>query len=221
MEKIGNILKITENKIIAVIREDDPEKILSITDALLKGGVKIFEITFSVPDAPDVIKAVSRQYVGTDVLVGAGTVLDSESARLAILSGAEFVFAPNVNEEVIRTAGRYGKIAVPGALTPTEIVNAREMGADMVKIFPASFFGAKYIKSLKGPLPHLPLIPTGGINSANAVEFLKAGAEAIGVGGSMIDAKAVTAGEYEKITETARRYVSIVENYNSERECRT
>jgi 2-dehydro-3-deoxyphosphogluconate aldolase/(4S)-4-hydroxy-2-oxoglutarate aldolase len=183
---------------------------MSIVEALIAGGVDIVEITMTVPGALGVIEKVAAAF-GDKVVVGAGTVLDSETARAAILAGAEFIVSPGSSDAVIGAARRYAKMVCPGALTPTEVLHAWEAGADNVKIFPCGEVGgAKYIKSLKGPLPQIEMIPTGGVNLNTAADFIKAGCAALGVGTALIDAQAVAAGDYDVITEKAKQFLSII-----------
>jgi len=154
--------------------------------------------------------------LGSRILLGAGTVLDSETARVAILSGAEFIVSPAVNLEVIELCRRYSKLVMPGALTPTEVVTAWQAGADIVKIFPSEVTGAKYIKAIKAPLPQIRMMPTGGVNLDTAEEFLKAGACALGIGGSLVEPKAVAAGDLKRIEGLAKQYVEIVRRFREE-----
>jgi 2-dehydro-3-deoxyphosphogluconate aldolase/(4S)-4-hydroxy-2-oxoglutarate aldolase len=187
------------------------DKVVNIVDALLEGGVKALEITLNSPGAIDLIEEVSERVKDTDAIVGAGTVLDGETARAAILAGAEFVFAPNLNQDVIEVCNRYGKVVIPGVMTPTEIVNAYQAGADLVKIFPAGVMGPKYIKSVKGPLNHIPMMPTGGVGLDNAADFIEAGVVALGVGSALMDKEAIAEENYEVITENAKKLTQIVE----------
>jgi len=172
------------------------------------------EVTFTVPRVTQVLEKVASK-LGSRVLLGAGTVLDPETARAAILAGAEFIVAPSVNLEVIELCRRYSKLVMPGALTPTEVVTAWQAGADIVKIFPSELTGPKYLKALHGPLPHVRLMPTGGVNLDTAVDFLKAGACALGIGGQLVDQKAIAAGDLKKIENLARQYVEIITRFRS------
>jgi 2-dehydro-3-deoxyphosphogluconate aldolase/(4S)-4-hydroxy-2-oxoglutarate aldolase len=168
------------------------------------------EITMTVPGAVKVMEDVAKRY-GAEVLVGAGTVLDAETARICILSGAQFVISPAFNPETVLLCKRYGVVVMPGALTPTEVVQAWTAGADFVKVFPAGALGgASYIKSLKAPLPQIELIPTGGVSLKTAADFIKAGAGALGIGADLVDLEALCNGQDDLITERARRYVEIV-----------
>ncbi|MTH53485.1 bifunctional 4-hydroxy-2-oxoglutarate aldolase/2-dehydro-3-deoxy-phosphogluconate aldolase [Bacillus mangrovi] len=177
---------IQESGIVAVIRGADPDTIVPIAQALKDGGVTALEITMENPLAVKVIEQLRLEF-GDELLAGAGTVLDAETARTAISAGAKFIFSPTVSLDTIRVAKRYGVISVPGAMTPTEILTAFEAGADLVKVFPASVLGADYFKALAGPLPHIPLMPTGGIGLNNIRDFVKAGAAAAGAGSTLVN----------------------------------
>ncbi|ADB18817.1 2-dehydro-3-deoxyphosphogluconate aldolase/4- hydroxy-2-oxoglutarate aldolase [Pirellula staleyi DSM 6068] len=200
--------------IVAVIRADNGDKLADVAEALVAGGVEVMEVTFTVPKAHQVLEKVATR-LGNKILLGAGTVLDTETARAAILSGAEFIVSPAVNTQVIEMCKRYSKMILPGALTPTEVLTAWQAGADVVKIFPSEITGPKYLKALHGPFPHIRLMPTGGVNLQTAGEFLKAGACALGIGGSMVDPKAVAAGDYKQIESLARQYVEEVAKFRS------
>lgn len=182
------INQIKDNGIVAVIRGAKPENIVSIAKALKEGGVKTLEITVETPKVLKLIEEVSTE-LGDEVIVGAGTVLDPETARAAIMAGAKFIFSPTVNVDTIKLTKRYGVISIPGALTPTEILTAYENGADIIKVFPANAFGPSYLKDIHGPLPQIPLMPTGGINLNNAQDYILAGAVALGVGSSLVNTK--------------------------------
>lgn len=208
--KLTNLQKLLESGVVAVIRKVSLEHMEQVAAALVGGGVTALEITVDHPDSFAAIHALSRQLKGR-AIVGAGTVLDSESARLAIQQGAEFVFSPSLHPDVIRTALRYGKIVVPGVMTPTEMIQAMELGADMVKIFPATGLGVKYIKDVKGPFAHIPIIPTGGVNLENVASFIEAGVVAVGVGGNLVNQKAILSGDFAAITETAKQYVQAIQ----------
>jgi 2-dehydro-3-deoxyphosphogluconate aldolase/(4S)-4-hydroxy-2-oxoglutarate aldolase len=180
-----------------------------VVRALADGGVTVAEVTLTVPNALDVIRE-AKQQLGDRVLLGAGTVLDPETARAAFLAGAEFLVSPSLNLEVIRMSRRYDKLVMPGAFTPTEVLTAWEAGADIVKVFPAEVVGPAFFKALRGPLPHVKLMPTGGVDLTTAAEFLKAGAVCLGVGGQLVDPKLVAARRFEELTALARKYVEIV-----------
>jgi 2-dehydro-3-deoxyphosphogluconate aldolase/(4S)-4-hydroxy-2-oxoglutarate aldolase len=179
-------------------------------DAIKAGGVSILEITMTVPGAIGVIEQVTRRF-GDDAIVGAGTVLDAETARACMLAGAQFIVSPSLNVDMIACCRRYSVAAIPGALTPSEVVTAWTAGADFVKVFPANAVGgAGYIKALKAPLPQVELVPTGGVSLKTAADFIKAGASALGVGTDLVDLKALRSGEVGVITERARQFVDIV-----------
>lgn len=204
------LAKILEEGVVPVIRVSSAQEAWEVSKAIKEGGVSVLEVTMTVPGAMDVIKEVSQKF-GKEVLLGAGTVLDPETARAALINGAQFLVSPSLNLEVIKVSNRYSAVVIPGALTPTEILTAWEAGADLVKVFPiAQVGGAAYIKALQGPLPHIPLVPTGGVNLQNAGEFIRAGAAAIAVGGELVDKKAVAEKKYSVIVENARRFLEEV-----------
>lgn len=210
MNKSEIISQIREIGIVPVVRAQSPDEAMRAVEAIKEGGVNVLEITMTVPGAIKVIEEVTRRY-GSDVIVGAGTVLDAETARVCILSGAQFVVSPALNLQTIECCRRYGIAVLPGALTPTEIVTAWSAGADMVKVFPAgSVGGASYIKNLKGPFPQIDLIPTGGVSLKTAADFIKAGSAALGVGTDLVDTKALRDGNAQLLTERARQFVQIV-----------
>ncbi|PRX28276.1 2-keto-3-deoxy-phosphogluconate aldolase [Orenia metallireducens] len=211
MDKQIKLKKILDKGVVPVLRTMDTEKMFKAIEALNKGGIDVFEITLDNPAALDVIKELSIRMKDTDVLVGAGTVLDGETARAAILAGAEFIFCPTFNKDVIDVCNRYAKVVIPGVMTPTEAINAYQAGADLVKVFPAGVLGPKYIKSIKGPLPHISIISTGGINLDNAADFIKAGVEGIGAGGSLVDKEAINNENYEELTKKAKQFIEIVQ----------
>ncbi|SDH66949.1 bifunctional 4-hydroxy-2-oxoglutarate aldolase/2-dehydro-3-deoxy-phosphogluconate aldolase [Alteribacillus bidgolensis] len=203
----NTIESLQNSPVIAVIRRPPQDKMLDIAEALLAGGVKHMEITMEKPESADLIQQVKEEF-GDRALVGAGTVLDEPSAVRAIHTGADFIFSPNLNCDVVRAAKRYGVTSIPGVMTPTEVVSAYEAGADVVKIFPAATLGPGYLKELKGPLPHIPMIPTGGVNASNIQEFIDNGAVAVGVGGSLMDKQAIEEGNLEKLTQNAKTLFS-------------
>ena len=193
-----------------VVRASSSDDAMKIIEAIKEGGTNTIEITMTVPNAIGVMEAVAKKFKG-DVLLGAGTVLDAETARASILAGAEFVVSPCLNEDLIRICKRYAKIVIPGAMTPTEILKAWEMGADIVKVFPAGNLGGpEYIRAIKAPLPQILLNPTGGVNLENAGDFIKAGASVISVGSALVDKKAVSEGRFEVLTEKARQFLEEV-----------
>src|SRR5215213_9961 len=210
MNKNEVLRRIKEVGVVPVVRASSAEEAMLVIDAIKAGGVSVLEITMTVPGAIKVIEQVTDRY-GTEVVVGAGTVLDAETARACILAGAAFVVGPSLNMETIELCRRYSVAVMPGALTPTEVVMAWQAGADVVKVFPCGALGgAKYLKSLKAPLPQVEMIPTGGVSLKTAAEFIEAGALALGVGADLVDTKAIRAGQPEKVTEAARAYVAAV-----------
>lgn len=204
--------RVLDRRIVAVIRAESPDLLVDVAEALVAGGVDVMEVTFTVPRATQVLEKVA-QNLGSRILLGAGTVLDPETARAALLSGAEFIVSPAVNLPVIELCRRYSKLVMPGALTPTEVVTAWQAGADIVKIFPSELTGPKYIKALRAPLPQIRMMPTGGVNLDTAEEFLKSGACALGIGGSLVEPTAVASGDLKRIESLARKYVEIVERF--------
>jgi 2-dehydro-3-deoxyphosphogluconate aldolase / (4S)-4-hydroxy-2-oxoglutarate aldolase len=214
MSRETTLKRILDGGIVAVVRSESGEKLAQVVRALAEGGVTAAEITFTVPDAVGVIRRV-REELGDDVILGAGTVLDPETARAALLAGAEYIVAPTVNLDVIRLCRRYDKVVMPGALTPTEIVAAWEAGADVVKIFPADLGGPAYLKALRAPLPQVKMMPTGGVDLNTAEAFLKAGACCLGIGGSLVEPKAVAAGDFARLRDLAAQYVAIVRKHRA------
>jgi 2-dehydro-3-deoxyphosphogluconate aldolase/(4S)-4-hydroxy-2-oxoglutarate aldolase len=210
MSREDQLRRVLDCGIVAVVRSPDSRQLVEVCEALAGGGVTVIEITMTVPDALDVIRHV-RQTMGERVLLGAGTVLDPETARAALLAGAEYLVAPTVNLDVIRLCRRYDKLVMPGAFTPTEVLTAWEAGADIVKVFPADVVGPAYFKALRGPLPQVRLMPTGGVDLATAADFLKAGACCLGIGGQLVEPKAVAARDFDRIRALARQYVAIVQ----------
>jgi 2-dehydro-3-deoxyphosphogluconate aldolase/(4S)-4-hydroxy-2-oxoglutarate aldolase len=203
--------RIRELGLVPVVRAQSAEEASQAIDAIRAGGVDVLEVTMTVPDAIPLIGQVARRF-GADAIVGAGTVLDAETARAVILAGAQFVVTPALKLETIACCRRYGVPVLPGALTPTEVLTAWEAGADMVKVFPCSALGgASYIKALKAPLPQVDLVPTGGVNLDTAADFIKAGATALGLGADLVDLKALRAGNAAAVTERARKLVGIVQ----------
>ena len=207
--KEKHLARVLDTGIVAVIRAPSGDLLADVAEALLAGGVDVMEITFTVPAAIRVLERVAER-MGQRVLLGAGTVLDPETARAALLAGAQFIVSPNTNLDVIRLCRRYGKLVMPGAMTPTEVVTAWEAGADIVKVFPSEITGPKYLKALHGPLPQIRLMPTGGVDLNTAAEFLRCGACALGIGGSLVEKKAVETGNLQRIESLARQFVQIV-----------
>ncbi len=208
-DSLTNLQRVLDRKIVAVIRAESPDLLVDVADALLAGGVEVMEVTFTVPRVARVIEQVADK-LGDRVLLGAGTVLDPETARTAFLAGAEFIVSPAVNVDVIEICRRYSKLVMPGAFTPTEVITAWQAGADIVKVFPSDLVGPKYLRLLHGPLPHVRLMPTGGVNLDTAADFLSAGACALGIGSSLVDQKALAARDLKRIEELARKFVEVV-----------
>ena len=207
--KEKNLQDIIDCGVVAIVRVASAREAVEVCGAIAKGGVKPIEVTMTVPGAIDVIKEF-KSAVKDEVLVGAGTVLDPETARAVILAGAEFVVSPTLNLEVIEICRRYSKIVIPGTFTPTEILTAWEAGADIVKVFPATVGGPQYLRDIRGPLPQIRLCPTGGVNLENTPDFIKAGAVAVAAATSLVDRKAVSEKNYDLITENARKFVAAV-----------
>lgn len=210
MSKTAVLHRIRDVGIVPVVRAESADEAGRAIAAIMAGGVPVLEITMTVPGAVRLIADLCRRF-GQDAVVGAGTVLDPETARACILAGAQFVVSPATNVATIACCRRYGVPIMPGALTPTEVVIAWEAGADMVKVFPCSALGgASYIKALKAPLPQIDLIPTGGVNLQTAAEFIRAGSTALGVGADLVDLKALREGQDALLTDRARKLVEIV-----------
>lgn len=206
--KLETLKRIVDCGIIAVVRAENPEVALKIAEAVKAGGVEVIEITMTVPGAPDVIKALAQAYSKGEIVIGAGTVLDAATARISILNGAEFVVSPHLDEEIIRLAHRYQKVVMPGTMTVTEMVKAMEAGADIVKFFPGNLFGPAAVKAIRGPLPQIPLCPTGGVSLNNVADWIKAGVVAVGVGSELT--KGAKTGDFEQVTMTARQFVEAI-----------
>jgi 2-dehydro-3-deoxyphosphogluconate aldolase / (4S)-4-hydroxy-2-oxoglutarate aldolase len=209
MSKEHDLHRVLDSGIVAIVRSHDSAHLVQVAKALADGGISIIEITMTVPDAVEVVRQV-RRGLGDHVLVGAGTVLDPETARAVLLAGAEYIVAPTVNVEVIRLCQRYGKLVMPGAFTPTEILTAWEAGADIVKVFPADTVGPAFFKALRGPLPHIRLMATGGVDLTTAAAFLNAGACCLGIGSQLVEPKAIAEQNFERLRELARQYVEVV-----------
>ena len=209
MSKEQNLRRVLDCGVVAVVRSPDSGALVEVCRALADGGVTVVEITMTVPDALDVVRAV-RRALGDRVLLGAGTILDPETARAALLAGAEYLVAPTVNLDVIRLCQRYDKLVMPGAFTPTEILAAWEAGADIVKGFPADVVGPAFFRAVRGPLPQIRMMPTGGEDLTTAADFLKAGACCLGVGSQLVEPKAIAAGNFDRIRDLARQYIQIV-----------
>lgn len=206
--------KINDKGVCAIVRGTSADTLKRIAESLLKGGVSTIEVTFNTPGAAQMIEELCTEY-GDDVLVGAGTVLDEETARIAILSGAKFVLAPTLNTKMIQTCLRYNVVPVPGVMTPTEALTAWEAGARIVKIFPAGVLGAPYIKQIKGPLNQIDMMVVGAVGASNLADFLKAGASSAGIGGELVSAKLVAEGKFGEITKRAKTFLQIVADFRS------
>jgi 2-dehydro-3-deoxyphosphogluconate aldolase/(4S)-4-hydroxy-2-oxoglutarate aldolase len=215
MSKSHTLHRLLDSGIVAVIRAPSGDILGDVAEALLEGGIDVIEVTFTVPKAHRAIEQVADR-LGDKIVLGAGTVLDAETARTAMLAGAEFIVSPTTNLDVIRIARRYDKAVLPGALTPTEVLAAWEAGADIVKVFPSDLTGPSYLKSLRGPLPQIRLMPTGGVNLDTAADFLRAGACALGIGGALVSGKAIADRDFDGITALARKYVEIVKQTREE-----
>ncbi len=215
MTRHEQIQRIRETAFIAVLRADSSEQLIEVGRALKAGGCDLIEVTMTTPDALDVIETATDE-LGDDVLIGAGSVLDAETARSAILAGAEYIVSPITNYDMIEMAHRYDKVTMPGAFTPTEAINAYQAGADFVKVFPASIGGPKLIKAMLAPMPQLSLVPTGGVNLDTIVDFLDAGAAACGVGSALVKKSALKTGDMDVIESTAAAFMEKVRNARSE-----
>jgi 2-dehydro-3-deoxyphosphogluconate aldolase / (4S)-4-hydroxy-2-oxoglutarate aldolase len=205
MEKNDKLELIRDTGIIAIIRAKRSEQLISAADAINRGGVKVIEITMNTPGALEVIAQATRKF-GASVLFGAGTVLDPETARAAILAGAGFIVAPTLNLGVIELCNRYSIPVIPGCYTPTEMVTAWQAGADMVKLFPADVGGPNFVKAILAPLPQLKIVPVGGIDLENTAEFIRCGSMAVGVGNNLINRKLVDANDWCELTQRAVRF---------------
>jgi 2-dehydro-3-deoxyphosphogluconate aldolase/(4S)-4-hydroxy-2-oxoglutarate aldolase len=216
MEKQRILSSIIDIGIVPVVRTDSAESAIKVVDAIYEGGIRAAEITMTVPGALRALEKVADA-LGDKIVLGAGTVLDPETARACMLAGAEFFVTPCLKLSTIEMVKRYAKVVVPGALTPTEVLTAWEAGADIVKIFPCGNVGGpKYIRALRAPFPHIEMIPTGGVNLETAGEFLKAGACAVAVGAELVDAKSVKEGRYDLIRDKARQYLEVIAKARAE-----
>lgn len=210
MEKREVFSRMLSEALIPIIRVASASEAIEVANAIKHGGGSLIEVTMSVPGAIEVIRELAQEY-GDEIIMGAGTILDPETGRAALLAGAQFIVSPILNLDLIQLAHRYSAVVVPGAMTPTEILTAWNAGADIVKVFPAAQLGGPgYIKALRGPLPQILLAPTGGVNLQNAGAFIQAGAAALGVGGELVDKKAVKDKRFSVITENTRAYLKAV-----------
>jgi 2-dehydro-3-deoxyphosphogluconate aldolase/(4S)-4-hydroxy-2-oxoglutarate aldolase len=207
----SDLQRVLDCGIVAIIRATSGDQLVNVARALYEGGIDVIEVTFTVPNVLEILAAV-RKDLGSKILLGAGTVLDPETARAALLAGAEFLVSPSLNLEVIKVCKRYSKLVMPGAFTPTEIVTAWEAGADIVKVFPADCVGPNYLKALRGPLPHVRLLPTGGVDLKTLPDFFKAGACAVGLGSQLVEKAAVESGDMNRIRDLAAQYVGLVKS---------
>ena len=208
---MSTLSQILTHKIVAIIRGSKPDDVLSIAAALHKGGIRLLEITLNSPEALGVIELLTDE-MGDDIIIGAGTVLDASSADAAVAAGARFIISPVVDTPTIHAARRHGVVSIPGAYTPTEILRAYQDGGDLIKVFPSSA-GAQYIRDLRGPLPHIPLMPTGGVSLENISDFQKAGAVAFGVGSALVNSgETVNAKYLKQLEEKAKKYIQKITN---------
>ncbi len=214
MSKSASIHKITGSGVIAILRSATGAKIGDAIKAIVAGGIGVIEVTMTTPGALNIIRDTKRA-LGGAILMGAGTVLDAETARSVLVAGAEFIVTPAVRPEVIRLANRYGVPVLTGAMTPTEALAAHELGSDFIKIFPADNLGPSFIKSLLGPLPMLQLVPTGGITPENAGDYLAAGAAAVGTGSQLVDDRLIENGDWQTVTKNAARFAAAVKKARS------
>jgi 2-dehydro-3-deoxyphosphogluconate aldolase/(4S)-4-hydroxy-2-oxoglutarate aldolase len=210
MKRDAILSTIIEIGIVPVVRTESAEGAIKAIDAIYRGGIRVAEITMTVPGAIRALEKVADKF-GDQIVLGAGTVLDPETARACMLAGAEFIVTPSLNLATIEMAKRYSKVIMPGALTPTEVVTAWQAGGDVIKVFPCSAVGgAKYIKALRAPFPQIEMIPTGGVNLETIGDFLRAGACAVAVGGELIDGANIRAGRYEVFEERAKQFMEVI-----------
>lgn len=208
MRKWDKLKFIEQNGVVAVIRKLDPAILENTVNALVEGGIKVIEITVDSENSYQSINQLKERY-GNELLVGAGTVLDAHTAKTAIDANADFIFSPTFDEETVRITNQYGRISIPGVLTPTEIINAYATGADILKVFPGSTLGAGYFKNILEPLPHIPLMPTGGVNLSNLKTFLDNGAVAVGIGGSLLDKQLIANRDFDGLRLLANQYATL------------
>lgn len=205
MDKLQVISKIKEVGVVAVVRAESAEQAIKITDACIKGGIPAIELTFTVPGANRVIEELAKHYKEDEIILGAGTVLDPETARIAILAGAQYIVSPYYDEETIRLCNRYAVPCMPGCMTIHDVVKSLEMGCDIIKLFPGDVFGPQMVKDIKGPIPQAKIMPTGGVSADNVDEWINAGVVAVGAGSSLT--KGAKTGDYEAITAEAKKFV--------------
>lgn len=214
MDKERILMRIEQCGVVAVVRAQTEDKAARITEACLAGGVAAIELTFTVPHADKVIEGLAKRYSPDEIILGAGTVMDAQTARIALLSGAEYIVSPYFDEATVRLCNRYRAAVMPGIMSVREAVLAMEAGADILKVFPGELFGPKIIKAINGPIPQAKLMPTGGVTAENAGEWIKAGAVAVGAGGSLTGG--ANEGDYAAITETAKRFVANIKAARNE-----
>ncbi len=207
MTRLDNLQRVLDSGLVAIIRAPNGDQLVEVAEALLEGGIDVIEVTFTVPGVLDIISKV-RDALGDRILLGAGTVLDTESARAALLAGAEFLVTPTVNTRVIELCNRYDKVIMPGGFTPTEVLTAWEAGADIVKVFPADIGGPNHLKALKGPFPQIRLLPTGGVTLDTLGSFVDAGACAVGLGSALVEKQALANRDLDRIRDLAAQYVA-------------
>lgn len=210
ISKIENLKRIEESGIVAVVRAESSEQALKIAEAVKAGGIQAIEITMTVPGAVEVIRDLAQTYKKNEILIGAGSVLDAETARICLLAGAEYIVSPAFDLETIKLCNRYQKIVMPGAMSVAEVLRAMEAGADVVKIFPAELFGPKIIEAIKGPLPQALLLPTGGVNLNNVDQWIIAGSFAVGVGGALTGG--AKKGDYDEVKRTAMEFIKKIKS---------
>ncbi len=208
MLKLRVLRRVLDSGLVAIVRTDSPEQAARIADACAEGGVAALEITFTVPGAADVISNLAKRYQPEQIVIGAGTVLDPETARIGILAGAQFLVSPSLNTDTARLANRYQIPYMPGADNVRDVVEAMECGADIIKVFPGETLGPQFIKAVKAPLPQASLMPTGGVSIENASTWVRAGAVALGVGGNLI--AGAKSGDYASITALSRRFIEAI-----------
>jgi 2-dehydro-3-deoxyphosphogluconate aldolase/(4S)-4-hydroxy-2-oxoglutarate aldolase len=209
LPKLDILKRLTDAGLVAVVRAESADQATRIADAVLEGGCPGIEVTFTVPGAHRVIEALAARYKPSELILGAGTVLDPETARIAILSGATYVVSPSLNPDTVRLCNRYQVPIMPGAMTIRDVIEAMEVGADIIKLFPGEAFGPGFIKAIKGPIPQAPLMPTGGVDVNNVGEWIKAGAVAVGAGSSLIGG--AKTGDYAAITKLARQFIENIQ----------
>lgn len=204
--------RLVDSGVVAVLRGADPDTLIDITDALVAGGVTGIELTADTPGVGEMLSELTGSFSNDEIVVGAGTVLDGETARMTMLAGADFVVSPSLHTDVIDICNRYGTLVAPGIMTPTEAIRGYEAGADLVKLFPASSLGPDHLSSIKGPLGQIPLMPTGGVDLDNAAAYIEAGAECVGVGSALVDYEAAERGDFETITQNANQFSAVIED---------